>query len=127
MEFFHMENMRYMLIQWINLSNTAFIWVSQYSRKCPIFIPKSFYYSESFIPLSQWNITAYNSDTWKWIETHREKQASESWGWQGHVYDGNCLVKMQWCFREPDASINGADSYTQMMEATSGTTNRTPI
>jgi hypothetical protein len=24
--------------------------VSQYSRKCPVFIPKSFYYSESFIP-----------------------------------------------------------------------------
>jgi hypothetical protein len=127
MEFFHMENMKYMLIQWINLSSTAFTWVSQYSRKCPVFIPKLFYYSESFNPLSQWNITAYNFDTCKWVETQREKQTSESWGWQDHVYDGNCLLKMQWHFREPAASINGAHSYTQMMEATRGTTKRTLI
>ena len=73
--------------------------VSQYSRKCPVFIPKLFYYSESFIPLIQWNITAYNFDTWKWIETHIEKQASKIRRRQGHVYDGNCLVKMQWHFR----------------------------
>ena len=125
-----MENVRYMLIQWITLSNTAFIWVSQYRRKGPVFIPKLFYYSESFIPLSQWNIAAYNFDTWKWIETHikkKKKQARERWGWQGHVYDGNCLVKLQWHFREPAISINGADSYTQMMEATGCTTKRTPI
>lgn len=63
--------------------------MSQYSRKAPVFIAKLFYYSESFIPLSQWNTAAYNFDTRKWIETHIEKEASESWGWQGHVYDGN--------------------------------------
>jgi len=123
-----MENVRYMLIQWITLSNTAFIWVSQYSRKGPVFIPKLFYYSESFIPLSQWNIAAYNFDTWKWIETHiKKKQTSEKWGWQGHVYDGNCLVKLQWHFTEPAISFNRAESYTQMMEATGGTMKRTPI